>query len=118
MGPLARELGARVDFDDTGRLTYIKIKVDANAGDPIQYVLHELLHVALHEMFLWRVDETVEEMIIVALDGHLYEFVKSSKQRTAKWTALIEAKLRESETPRPVAELVDRRADEAANARP
>lgn len=107
--------GATVEFDDSGRLEYIRIKIDANTGDPVEYVIHELLHVVFHEVLLWKVDETIEEIFILALDEQMYDFVKSSKQRLAKWNALINEKLNEDVEPRPVAELVDRRADEARN---
>jgi hypothetical protein len=47
----------------------------------------------------------------VALDGYIYEYVKKSKTRVARWTALIDKKLAEDAASKedvPLEEQVDR----------
>jgi len=87
--------------------------VDANNTPVVHYVIHELLHVILSELVLGKFDDSLEEVMIVALDTHIFEFVSKSKSRLAKWNTLIERKLAETPVqPRPTEELVDRRADD------
>ena len=89
----------------------VDIIVDANAGETTHYVIHELLHVMFSPFFAGIVDETLDEVLILALDGYMYEYVKQSKARLAKWSSLIEKKLAESkkdETPVPLVRLADR----------
>lgn len=111
------ELGGKVEFDEYGLMRKLNIKVDKNVDDHLQFVIHELIHVAFYETFLWRVDETLEEVMVEALDRHFYTYICSKKSRRERWRQVIERKFSESDTrkPRPVAELVDRRADEARN---
>lgn len=86
-----------VEFDDKFPPAYIKIDVDANNQPVIRFVIHELLHVVLSELVIGKFDETLEEVLIVSLDGYIYEWVAKSKSRTAKWTTLIEKKLAEAD---------------------
>lgn len=85
----------------------IDIKVDGNNQPIVRYVIHELLHVIFSPLITGTVDETLEEVFILALDGYMYDYVKLSKSRLAKWDALIEQKLG-SEPDRPLEELADR----------
>lgn len=110
--------GGEVDWREVYPPTCIKIKIDANGGDQIEFVIHELLHVVLHPLVIGRVDSTLEELWIVALAGYMAAFVKRSPERLAKWEKLIRAKLAESDAadglkPLAVEELVDRTADDA-----
>ena len=105
-------IAARVDFDDIFPPAYVHIDVDANNTPIIRFVIHELLHVVLSELVIGKFDETLEEVLIVALDGYIYEWVAKSKSRSARWTALIEKKLTENDAdlePVPLEEQVDRR---------
>jgi len=73
--------------------------VDANAGQHIASVVHELLHVTLYETFLGRLGATLEEVCIVALENYLNAYIMKSPVRVAKWTALIESKLPKIDDP-------------------
>lgn len=79
--------------------TEIKIKVDANAGQHVASVVHELLHVILYEMFLGRLGATLEEVCVVALEQYINAYIMKSPARLAKWTALIESKLPQIDDP-------------------
>jgi hypothetical protein len=102
-----------VDFDDNFPPGYVKIVVDANNQPIIRYVIHELIHVVLSELVLGKFDETLEELLTVALDGYIYAWVAKSKSRTTRWTTLIGKKLAESEALHlmdiPLEEQVDRK---------
>lgn len=88
------------------------IIVDANASQSIVLsVVHELLHVVLSEVFIGRVDETLEEVMIVGLEAHIFRYISERKARLARWSALIDKKLAEhSDTlpAIPIEKLVDR----------
>jgi len=100
--------GGRAHWDDITPPTNIRIKVDANAGEQVRFVIHELLHIILHPMFIGHVDNTLEEVCVVALDTYFGDYVMKSPKRLAKWTALIAAKLDEHMVPVPLAEQVER----------
>ena len=105
------ETAARVDYDDNFPPAFVNIDVDLNNTPIIQFVIHELLHVVLSEMVIGKFDETLEEVVIVAMHEYLHQYVAKSKTRTARWTALIEKKLAEYEAtlePVPHEERVDR----------
>ena len=88
----------QVVFDELGPPTNIQIHVDAN-DDPtnhISTVVHELLHVILFTMFIGFVDDTIEEIMIVALEAELYKYIKRSKSRLTLWNDLISRKLVEA----------------------
>ena len=59
-------------------------------------------------MFLGHVDDTLEEVAIVAYDAYLYEYVKKSPKRFALWSSLIEEKIASEKTDTPLEELVTR----------
>lgn len=106
---LRGDVAANVDFDDYFPPAYVKINVDLNNPDRVQYVIHELKHVVLSELVWGKFDETLEEVITVALDTHMYEYVKRSKARLARWEKLIEQKLAETAPPdRPISEITER----------
>lgn len=89
----------------------VKIVIDANNGDMIYYVIHELLHVVFSPLIAPHMDETLEELVIVSFDTYVADWIKGSKVRRAKWERLIEKKIAESEAkknPLPLAERVDR----------
>lgn len=97
------DTAADCTFDDFYPPRYIKIEVDANAGDIERSVLHELIHVILSELIWGKFDPTIEEVIILAFEDYMWDFISKSPQRRAKWTKIINRKIAESE-----ALLVDR----------
>lgn len=91
-----RDEAAHAYFDPVFPPGEIDITVDANnhPTDPIiRLVMHELLHVAMSESIVARLDATLEEVVILSLDTYLWTYMNSSKQRLAKWEKLIERKL-------------------------
>lgn len=88
--------------DTAGNVTYdsdfwprkCEVTIDANNQPVVQFVIHELLHI-LFLPFLGFADDTLEEVMICALDAYMYNYVAKSKRRLAKWNALIEQKLAE-----------------------
>lgn len=94
-----RTQDALVEWDELFPPTNIRVKVDANAGQYIASVVHELLHVILYETFLGRVGATLEEVCIVALEHYITAYIMKSPARVAKWTALIESKLPQVDNP-------------------
>mgnify|MGYP006266383227 CR=1 FL=1 len=86
-------------WDELFPPTNIRIKVDANAGQHISSVVHELLHVILYEMFLGRLGATLEEVCVVSLESYLSGYINKSPERVAKWTRLIESKLPQIDNP-------------------
>jgi hypothetical protein len=101
-------MAGRVEFDSVFPPTNFRIKVDANAGDHVQYVLHEIIHVVLSPMFSGHVDETLEEVMVTALDGYMYAYVKKSARRFALWSDEITKKLDEDRVVLPVSQIVER----------
>jgi hypothetical protein len=92
------EARGRVVWDTVLPPRDISITIDAN-DDPLQHistVIHELFHVVLYVAFFGWFSDDYEEVAILAYERDMYEYVKNSPQRLAKWTALIECKLRES----------------------
>ncbi len=105
-------IAARVEYDPDFFPPYdVTIEVDANNGDLVKYVIHELLHVVFSPLFAGLFDDTLDEVCVVALDVYMFQYVSKSKVRLAKWTKLIEKKLAASiadEKLVPLEELVDR----------
>ena len=92
--------------------------MDANQGEHVAFVVHELLHVILHPLVIGRVDSTLEEVWIVSLTDYMSRYIHKSPERLARWNRIIRKKLDESEKadgliPLTVEELVDRTADDA-----
>ena len=80
-------------WDDLFPPTKIKVIVNANAGDVLVSVIHELIHVVLYETFLGRLGATLEEVCVVALEQQIVAYVRAKPARLAKWDAAIAAKL-------------------------
>jgi len=97
----------------------VQIEVDANNAQVERYVIHELLHVVLSELVLGKFDSTLEEVLILAYENYLWDFVSAKPSRVAKWRKLVEKKLREGppEPDVPLAVLVDRSADDKKDMR-
>ena len=109
--PKRNDTAGSCDFDDFYPPRWIKIEVDANAGDPWLTVLHELIHVVFSELIWGKFDPTLEEVMILAFEHYMQDFIKKSPQRLAKWTKIIDRKIAESEAllpDRPLAELAER----------
>lgn len=89
----------------------VEIKIDANHQPIVHYIIHELLHVVYSPFLTGIMDDSLEEAVIVGLDAYMFNYVKASRSRLAKWNALIEKKLAESAAAlpdTPLEELVDR----------
>lgn len=102
--------GADCIYDDKFPPAYIRITVDANNNDTIASVIHELIHVALSELTIGKFDLTLEEVLILALETYIWNYVKDNKTRRARWEKLIQKKLAENPAPKPptLEELADR----------
>jgi hypothetical protein len=104
-------IAARVEYKPDFWPYNVTVEVDMNNMDPVQLVLHELSHVILSPLLDPHMDETLEEVVMVAFDQYMYQYVSSSPARLTKWKTLIEKKLKEStaeDVPTPLEELVDR----------
>lgn len=106
-----RSCEAHVVYDPEHWPPYdVTVTIDANQGPVVQNVIHELLHVVFSSMFVGTVDDTLEEVFILAIDTYMSDYVKKTKSRHAKWVALIEKKLAESTKDEPctLEEMADR----------
>ena len=104
---------ANVEWDELFPPTNIRIYVDANNGQHIESVVHELLHVLLYEMFLGRVGATIEEVIVDSLEKYLSLYIHKTPARVHRWTQLIEHKLSLTRGPEePYVERMDRSYEE------
>ena len=83
------------DWDDIMPPTNITLLVDANTNPTshLSAVLHELLHIALYPCFVGRLHDDYLEVSVLAFETDMYQYVKRSPARLAKWNALIEKKL-------------------------
>ena len=84
-------------WDDIHPPSNIKIRVDANSGDPIEITIHELIHVVVYPMTLGHVDNTLDEVIVDALTSYVFAYVQKNPARMREWTTLIKRKLKESD---------------------
>jgi len=100
--------GGHCEWDEVFPPTNIRIRVDANSGDDIKFVIHELLHVIFHPIFVGRVDDTLEEVCIIALDTYMHEYVDKSPERLTHWRRLVTKKLEEGMVDVPIAVMADR----------
>jgi len=107
------KLGGKTVWDDVMPPTNIRIKVDANGGDDLAVVIHELLHIIFYPLFVGRTDSTLEEVCIVGLEQYMFTYVTKSHERTARWRKLIKKKLDEHLVDVPLEEQVDRRKEDA-----
>lgn len=71
----------------------IKITVDPDREGRIRCVAHELLHVVFSDDLRTLVDDDLDELIILALENAIVDYIKDSKPRLAAWRRAIEAKL-------------------------
>lgn len=105
--PKRNETAGSCDFDDFFPPRYIKIEVDANAGDTIPTVLHELIHVIFSEIIWGKFDPTLEEVWIMAYETYMWEFIKVSPARLKKWNSIIDRKIAEYEATLPIRPLLE-----------
>jgi hypothetical protein len=88
---------ATVDFDDNFPPRYVKVEIDLNNHEAvIPFVIHELVHVVLSELVLGKFDETLEEVMVVAISSFVAEWVIASPSRRTKWQKVIDRKLTET----------------------
>lgn len=98
-------------WDDIFPPTNIRIKIDANDGEHVKKVVHELLHVMLYDLWVGRLDATLDEVLIDAMTTDMYLYVNKSKTRLALWLDLIDEKLKEDTVPVPYEERMARKKD-------
>lgn len=112
--PKRNGIAADCVFDDKWPPLYVNITVDANNNDTIRCVIHELIHVVISELVIGAFDATLEEVLVLAFETYIWNFVSSSKVRMQRWQKLIDKKLAENapETPASLEELADRSADD------
>lgn len=86
-------------WDDITPPTNIVLRVDANRAplDHLSTVIHELAHVVLRTMFVGFVADDLEEVMVLAIERDLYDYVKRSRQRLERWNEAIKSKLPEGE---------------------
>lgn len=103
---------ADAEFEAKYPPAYVKIEIDLNNPDPVWIVVHELLHVVLSAMVLGRLDDSLEEVVILSMDKYFYDWIKASPKRLNRWKTLVEKKLAET-----AATLPDRSLEEMADRR-
>lgn len=108
--PLVKD-GARGEWDDIFPPTNIRIKVDANDGEHVKKVVHELLHVVLYGVTLGRLDNTLDEVVVDAMTSYIMLHINKSKTRLATWLDLIDDKIKEGTEPIPYEERMIRSKD-------
>jgi len=88
-------------WDEIHPPTNIRIKVDANQQtgvlDHISTVVHELIHTVILPVLLGWFTDDLEEVIVLALDATMLEYIRKSPARLSKWTELINTKLQEAD---------------------
>lgn len=85
------KITARVDWDPGTHPSNLRIQVDVDKDGAIRCVIHELLHVLLHDEMNWA-DGALEEVVVLALEEDLYEYVKKSPRRITGWRKAIDAR--------------------------
>lgn len=90
-------LAGHVKWDEVFPPSSIIIKVDANTGEPLESIVHELLHVVLYPMTLGHLDATLDEIVVIAMTSYMYEFILKNPARLKQWNALVKRKLKESD---------------------
>lgn len=105
---LKGDFAGDVSWEELHPPTDIYIRVNANAGDAVQFVIHELLHVVMFPMIVGRLDDTLEEVLIVAYELYMFEYVKKSPKRLSVWNSIIQQKMNEGKTDIPLEKQVDR----------
>ena len=84
---------AQARWEEAFPPTEIKIKIDANQDKHLSSVIHELLHIIFCGMFTGYINDELEEVCVVALEKHIYDYITASPQRESRWNRLIESKL-------------------------
>lgn len=79
---------AQIEWTPSKKPAGLRIKVDIDKDGAIRCVIHELLHVMLQEQLAWA-DHRIEEVIILALETDLYEYVTQSPRRLQGWRNAI-----------------------------
>lgn len=105
-------------YDDHFPPAYVRIEVDANTAMTERFVMHELVHVTLSELILGKFDGTLEEVIILAFENFMWNFIESDPKRLMRWRRLVAKKIAETSPviDVPIEKLVDRRKEDAAQA--
>ena len=86
------ECAARADW--TGDGPAVEIRVDTTQTGMIQAVIHELLHYHFRETFGALLDESLEEVLILALEKYLWDDdIQRSTTQVRNWRRLINQKL-------------------------
>lgn len=67
--------------------------MDPDREGRIRCVVHELLHVEFSDKFNALVDDSLDEVLILALEVPVVDYIKDSHRRLAAWRSAIEAKL-------------------------
>jgi len=83
----------RADWDEILPPTKIEIIIDANNVDHIGFVLHELLHIVMSRIVFGTLDDTLEEIAMVAWHEDMYRYIKKDPRRLLAWNDLINEKL-------------------------
>jgi hypothetical protein len=97
-GPLTHHV-AQAIWEEAFPPTNIRLKIDANQDKHISSVVHELLHIVFCGMVTGYLDSDLEEICIIALEKHVYDYITASPQRESRWNRLIEAKLNQFQPP-------------------
>lgn len=66
--------------------------VDRDLGTVISNVIHELLHVVLHEDLENFMSGSLQEEVILAMEAHLWKYVQKSPRRLGWWRNAIKKK--------------------------
>lgn len=79
---------AQIEWTPGKKPAALRIKVDVDKDGAIRCVIHELLHVLLQSELAW-LDRSMEEIVVLALETDLYEYVTKSSRRLAGWRNAI-----------------------------
>jgi hypothetical protein len=96
-----RDSGAVAHYDTEFPPAMIHITVNTNEHEVIRYVIHELLHVTLSEIVIGRFALDLEEIVILAIEEYMTQYVLKSRARLLRWRNLIDQKLTASYNERP-----------------
>lgn len=86
----------------------LKIKIDANGRDPVDLVIHELLHAVFARAFVGFFDDTLEEVCVEALTSYMMTYVHAKPTRYQTWAKLVREKIEAGLTDVPFEEQVKR----------
>lgn len=100
-----------VEYEEIFPPTDIRIHIDANNGDNVRFVIHELLHLILCPMFIGHIDKTLEEVCILGLENYMFDYVQKVPTRYVLWDRTIKKKLDAHKEDISLEELADRSND-------